>query len=206
VGGVDEVGRGCIAGPVVAAVCVAEPNFPPPVWMDGVRDSKLLTEGARERLEREIRGFEGLRVGIGWCSPAEIDAWNILRASHVAMVRAVEACPGPRPDGLLVDGNLLPREWQQGVVALPVVKGDQQSMLIACASIVAKVYRDRWMARLETEFPGYGHAVHKGYPTARHLIALSELGVTAIHRQSFGPVRNTLQRTAPKIEDIAKTE
>lgn len=183
VAGVDEVGRGPLAGPVVAAAVV----FPRGVELPCVNDSKQLAEGMREELREAIFAIPGVQIGIAEVDVATIDLMNILNATHLAMRRAVEQLT--RADFVLVDGR--------PVKGLPlpsraIVKGDAKSASIAAASIVAKVYRDRLMVELDGEYPGYGFADHKGYGTARHLEALRELGVTPVHRRSFRPVREIL--------------
>lgn len=183
VAGVDEAGRGPLAGPVVAAAVILDPDRIPP----GLNDSKRLTPARREALAPEIRAQALWALGLA--SVQEIDALNILRASHLAMCRALAALPA-RPDLALVDGNLLPRELPCPGQA--VVKGDSRSLSIAAASILAKVERDRIMAGLDRECPGYGWAENAGYPTASHRQALIRLGPTPHHRRSFGPVRKVL--------------
>lgn len=181
--GVDEVGRGPLAGDVVAAAVILDPARP----IEGLRDSKKLTEARREALAVLIR-----ERALAWCvaraSVAEIDQLNILHASLLAMKRAVEGL-SVQPGYVLVDGNRLPR-WDYP--SEPVVKGDDRVPAIAAASILAKVQRDGELVALERQYPGYGFAAHKGYPTAAHLKALRELGVTPVHRRSFGPVRELL--------------
>jgi len=176
VAGVDEAGRGPLAGPVVAAAVLLHDGSRLP----GVRDSKLLSPRERERLfpliVREARA-----VGVGLASHRVIDRVNILRATHLAMARAVAKLGAP-VDMLLVDGRDLPR------VAMPthaVIGGDRKSLSIAAASIVAKVTRDVLMGVLDRDYPGYGFATHKGYPTAEHRDAIRRLGSSPIHRLSF---------------------
>ena len=181
--GVDEVGRGPLAGDVVAAAVILDPARP----IGGLRDSKRLSERQRESLAAEIRD-RSLSWAVCRASVEEIDELNILQASLLAMQRAVEALDTP-PEFVLVDGNRLPR-WQYASTA--VVKGDDRVPAIAAASILAKVQRDNEMVALEAQFPGYGFARHKGYPTRAHLDALRSLGVTRIHRRSFAPVRDLL--------------
>ncbi|RAP40068.1 ribonuclease HII [Rhodovulum viride] len=183
VAGVDEVGRGPLAGPVMAAaVCLTPDDIP-----DGLRDSKTLTAHRREVLAAEIRARAA--VGLGEASAREIEELNILQASHLAMCRALAALPAP-PDLALIDGNSLPR-------ALPcrgirVVKGDARCLSIAAASIVAKVARDAVMVELAQQYPGYGWDHNAGYPTKEHLRALRDMGVSPHHRRSFKPVYNIL--------------
>ena len=183
IAGVDEVGRGPLAGDVVAAAVILDPGNP----IQGLRDSKKLSETRREELAAEIRE-KALSWSISRASVAEIDELNILQASLLAMHRAVTALD-PQPDYVLVDGNRLPR-WEYA--SEPVVKGDDRVPAIAAASILAKVQRDGELKALEQQYPGYGFAAHKGYPTAAHLLALRELGVTPVHRRSFGPVKKLL--------------
>ena len=183
IAGVDEVGRGPLAGDVVAAAVMLDPERP----IQGLRDSKKLSETRRQQLAIEIRE-KALAWSISRASVAEIDELNILQASLLAMHRAVAGLD-PQPDYVLVDGNRLPR-WQYA--SEPVVKGDDRVPAIAAASILAKVQRDGELSALDEQYPGYGFAAHKGYPTAAHLRALRELGVTPVHRRSFGPVKNLL--------------
>jgi len=194
VAGVDEVGRGCLAGPVVAAAVILPGNAYEvdlrPAWLNEVRDSKLLSPATRERLDQEIRNYAE-SFAIAEASVAEIDSINILQASHLAMGRAVSGLQ-VSPDFVWVDGNRVPNRGELTVTARPLVKGDQKSLSIACASIIAKVYRDRLMEALENQFPGYGLAIHKGYGTPAHQAALQKLGVAEFHRKSFAPVKNLL--------------
>ncbi|MAM63235.1 ribonuclease HII [Maritimibacter sp. UBA3975] len=183
VAGVDEVGRGPLAGPVMAAAVVLDPADIP----EGLNDSKKLTAKRRDALFAEIMARAA--VGIGHASVEEIDSHNILRAAHIAMLRAV-AVLDPLPDHLLIDGNLLPRGTT--VSAEPVIKGDGKSLSIAAASIVAKVTRDRIMVDLAQQHPGYGWESNAGYPSKSHISALKDLGVTPHHRRSFKPVHNIL--------------
>ena len=176
--GCDEVGRGPLAGDVVAAAVILGPSIP-----EGMNDSKKLTERKRERLFDEIK-VSAVAWSIGRASVEEVDRLNILNASLLAMKRAVESL-APSPDHVLVDGNKLPA-WQFSAEA--IVGGDGSIPCISAASVLAKVTRDREMVQLDQEYPGYGLAKHKGYPTAQHLDALARLGVSSIHRQSFGPV------------------
>ncbi len=183
IAGVDEVGRGPLAGPVTAAAVVLNPADIPP----GLNDSKRLTARAREQLEKLVH--EQADVSIAHASVEEIDAFNILRASHLAMERAIAALD-PLPDYVLIDGNLIPRG-----LSLPseaVVKGDARSVSIAAASIVAKMCRDRIMVDLAQQHPGYGWETNMGYPSKSHRLALQNLGVTPHHRRSFKPVHNML--------------
>ena len=183
----DEAGRGPWAGPVVAAaVCIQRWDF-----TARIDDSKRLTPAARERAFRDI--LPRARVGIGLASSDEIDRVNILQATRLAMRRALTQLDA-LPDVVLVDG-LLP---SLGVVRqVNLVHGDQRSTSIACASIVAKVVRDRIMAVYDRRFPGYGFGRHKGYGTAVHLDALRRLGPVAIHRRTFAPVRDCSASAQP---------
>lgn len=181
--GVDEVGRGPLAGEVVAAAVILDERRP----IEGLRDSKKLSRSRREVLVEVIRE-RAVAWAVASASVAEIDELNILQASLLAMRRAVEAL-APQPEYVLVDGNHLPK-WHYS--AEPVVRGDDRVPAIAAASILAKVHRDRALVALAEEYPGYGFASHKGYPTAAHLEALRTLGVTPAHRRSYGPVKKLL--------------
>ncbi len=182
IAGVDEVGRGPLAGDVVAAAVIL-PEHPP----EGLTDSKALSESRRNHLAAQIRE-QAVSWSLGRASVAEIDELNILQASLLAMRRAVDGL-SMRPDLVLVDGNRLPL-WSYEARA--IVKGDLTEPAISAASILAKVTRDEEMTRLDAQYPGYGLAAHKGYPTKAHLEALRRLGVTPIHRRSFGPVKRLL--------------
>lgn len=187
--GVDEVGRGPLCGDVVAAAVILDPAQP----IAGLNDSKKLTEKRREALFDEICG-KALAFCVARASVEEIDRLNILHASMLAMTRAVEGLQRQgqaiTPELVLVDGNRLPR-WSYHAQA--IVKGDSKVAAIAAASILAKVVRDREMCELDSRYPGYGLAGHKGYPTKAHLEALRTLGVTPIHRRSYAPVRALLE-------------
>jgi len=184
IAGVDEVGRGPLAGDVVTAAVILDPSNP----VEGLRDSKKLSESRREELAIIIRE-KAIAWSIARASVAEIDELNILQASLLAMKRAVEALT-PQPGYVLVDGNRLP-QWSYP--SEPVVKGDDRVPAIAAASILAKVQRDNELVALEQKYPGYGFAAHKGYPTAAHLHALQSLGVTPVHRRSYAPVRRIIE-------------
>jgi ribonuclease HII len=183
--GVDEAGRGPLAGPVTAAAVMLDPARP----IDGLRDSKKLSAAARERLADAIR-----ENAAAWCvaesSVAEIDQLNILQATMLAMQRAVAGL-GRAPDDVWVDGNRCP-EWAWRSQA--VVKGDDKVAAIAAASILAKTARDRFMCRLHDEYPAYGFAQHMGYGTAAHLAALKAHGACPHHRRSFAPVKLVLDQ------------
>lgn len=176
VAGVDEVGVGPLAGPVVAAAVA----FPPEVKVSGIHDSKQLTATRREALAEEIRE-RAAAFAVARVEPAEIDRLNIYHATLEAMRRAVVALREP-PDHVLVDARTIPEiPWPQEAI----VKGDARCHAIAAASILAKTDRDRLMAEFDAEFPGYGFGEHKGYPTNAHRAAIRELGPCAIHRRSF---------------------
>ena len=177
VAGVDEAGRGCLAGPVVAAAAI----LPPDADLPGLDDSKKLTPERRDALYDRIHA-EALAVGVGTCSPAEIDELNILWAAMEAMRRAVVDLALP-PDLALIDGNRVPPGLP--IPAEAIVKGDAKSLSIAAASIIAKVTRDRLLVALDAEHPAYGFAGHKGYPTAQHYAALAAHGPTPHHRRTF---------------------
>jgi ribonuclease HII len=183
IAGVDEVGRGPLAGPVTAAAVVLDPTVLP----EGLNDSKVLTAKRREALLEAI--MSSAEVSIAHASVAEIDDLNILRASHLAMERAIAGLPRP-PDHVLIDGNLIPRGLT--LPATAIVKGDARSLSIAAASIVAKITRDAIMWDLAQQFPGYGWETNAGYPSKSHRLALQDLGVTPHHRRSFKPVHNIL--------------
>ena len=194
IAGVDEAGRGPLAGPVVAAAVILDDERP----IAGVDDSKRLSAKQRERLFDVIMG-QALCVSIGQASAAEVDAVNVLQAALLAMRRAVE---GLRlaPIKVLVDGNQLPR---LPMLAEAVVGGDGRVACIAAASIVAKVTRDRLMTELDQTLPGYGFAQHKGYGTAQHMQALKRLGASAQHRRSFAPVIEA-DRAARALSGVAR--
>lgn len=178
--GVDEAGRGPLAGPVVAAAVI----FPPrAAGLSRVRDSKVLSPARRDELARLIRG-SALAWGVGAASVAEIESRNILQATFLAMRRALEALGAAARDAhLVVDGDKVLPGWAGGQEAL--VDGDAKSLCVAGASILAKTVRDRWMRRLDSRHPGYGLAKHKGYGTREHYEALGRLGLSPVHRPSF---------------------
>lgn len=183
IAGVDEVGRGPLCGPVIAAAVILDPLRP----IEGLKDSKRLSETRREMLAVQVREH-----ALAWCiaraDVEEIDRLNILHATMLAMQRAVTGLT-VQPELALVDGNRCP---QLAVPCQALVKGDDRVPAIAAASILAKVARDREMRELDARYPGYGIASHKGYPTKQHMQALTELGATPIHRKSFRPVREVL--------------
>lgn len=184
IAGVDEVGRGPLAGPVVAAAVILDPENP----VMGLADSKALSEKKRDALFPEICE-KALAWSIGRAEVEEIDELNILHASLLAMQRAVMGL-SIHPDHALIDGNRCPLHLP--CVSTAVIKGDSRVEAIAAASIIAKVTRDREMVELDKAYPHYGLAGHKGYPTKVHVAALKEYGVTPIHRRSFGPVKAVL--------------
>ncbi len=181
--GMDEVGRGCLAGAVVAAIVILGPD----ARIDGITDSKKLTPRRREDLARQIKD-RSVAWAIGRAEPGEIDQINILQASLLAMRRAYDAL-AVRPEWVNVDGNRFPHLPCNGEA---IVGGDLSIPEISAASILAKVSRDAEMEILDALYPGYGFAVHKGYPTPSHKAKLIELGVTPMHRRSFAPVSKLL--------------
>jgi ribonuclease HII len=193
VAGVDEAGRGPWAGPVVAAAVI----LPTTPCIEGLDDSKRLSEAARDRLAILIRE-RSLAFGLGWAEPAEIDALNILEATLLAMRRALLALPD-RPAAVQVDGNRLPKV--SGLfpgdppAAEAMIGGDGREAAIAAASILAKTWRDAYMVAADARFPGYGFGAHKGYGTAAHRHALDRQGVCPLHRLTFEPVRSAAARS-----------
>ena len=181
--GVDEVGRGPLAGPVVAAAVILDPDNP----IAGLADSKSISKKKRILLDEQIRS-SALAWAIGRAEVEEIDQINILQASLLAMRRAVLSLR-PQADHALVDGNRCP---DLPCSCEAIIKGDQSVEVISAASIIAKVYRDNEMVEMDNLYPGYGFLSHKGYPTKLHMESLKELGVTPIHRRSFGPVKKVL--------------
>ncbi len=184
IAGLDEAGRGCLAGPVVAAAVILPLNEDCISLFAGTRDSKQLTAVARDRLYEIIMQY-ALTVGVGIGSVELIDECNILQATKIAM-RAALAQLIPSPQALLLDALLLP---DVPLVQRSIIHGDALSLSIAAASVIAKVTRDRLMCQLHEQYPAYGFAQHKGYGTEAHLAALREHGATPIHRRSFAPVR-----------------
>ena len=183
VAGLDEAGRGPLAGPVVAAAVVLDPNRP----IEGLRDSKQLTPAQRRELATRIRA-DALAFAVAQASVAEIDRLNILQASLLAMRRAIEALQ-PVVDLVLVDGNRVP---PIAIASRAIVGGDAIEPAISAASILAKTHRDALMRALHRRYPEYGFARHFGYPTPQHLARLNALGPCAVHRRSFAPVRALL--------------
>ena len=184
--GVDEAGRGPIAGPVVAAAVVLDPTRIP----SGIEDSKRLTPMRRSRIAEVL--FREAVVGVGMAEVDDIERLNVLGATMLAMCRAIEALPTP-VDLALIDGNRVPGAESLRCALRAVVRGDQQSLSIAAASIIAKTRRDSIMRSLANEYPGYGWERNAGYPTAEHLDALGRLGTTPHHRSGFAPVRRVLR-------------
>ena len=184
--GVDEAGRGPLAGPVFAAAVILDPANP----VDGLRDSKKLSEAKRDFLAERIRSC-ALAWSIAQCSEAEIDEINILQASMLAMRRAVEGLK-VRPTLALIDGNRCPVLTMR---AEPIIKGDDKVDAISAASILAKTARDALMMELHRQYPQYAFDRHKGYPTALHLGLLREHGVSPVHRRSYAPVRAVLDES-----------
>lgn len=179
--GVDEVGIGALAGPVVAAAVILNTDLP----IEGITDSKKITEKKRKSLSKDIENFS-FDWAIGQASIDEIDQLNILNASHLAMQRAVSAL-ACRPTLILVDGNKVP---EFSVKAESIIKGDEKIMAIGAASIIAKVFRDELMKNLAVTYPSYGFEKHKGYPTRHHIERLQIEGPCELHRKSFAPVKN----------------
>ncbi|MFW5997019.1 MAG: ribonuclease HII, partial [Verrucomicrobiota bacterium] len=180
IAGVDEAGRGPIAGPVMAAAVI----LPRGCDISDINDSKLLTSDKRESLAARLLSMPGITTAVGSASVREIEQLNILRATYLAMQRALEEL-AVKPDVVFIDGNRLP---SIPYPARTIVKGDRKSATIAAASILAKVKRDEYMLEADGQYPGYGFAGHKGYATAAHLQSLRELGPTPIHRKTFAPV------------------
>jgi len=184
IAGVDEVGRGPLAGPVVAAAVILNPERP----IEGLMDSKVLSENKREYLAQEIRN-SAICWAIGRAEVEEIDDINILQASLLAMKRAVLQLQ-PSAEFAQIDGNRCP---DLPCPSEAIIKGDASVACISAASIIAKVSRDKEMKEYDRIYPGYGLAQHKGYPTKQHIAALNELGITEIHRLSFGPVKRIVE-------------
>ena len=191
VGGVDEVGRGPWAGPVLAAVAVfLDPSSIPSSLYQEINDSKKLSALKRNTLYHELISLEGFHYGIGMASVEEIDRLNILKATFLAMERAVNVLP-ERPANLLIDGKFIPSF--PGIQTHPVIGGDSLSLSIAAASILAKVTRDALMTELAKEYPMYGWESNAGYGTAHHQQALQACGITPHHRKSFAPIKKLVK-------------
>jgi ribonuclease HII len=186
IAGVDEAGRGALAGPVVAAAVILPRDLDAP-WLAGVKDSKLLTPNQRELFFGYIRQT-AVAIGIGAAAHQLVDSWGIVKATRLAMKQAIEQL-SPKPESLLIDYLHLPE------VSMPqkgITNGDNLSFSIACASIIAKVARDRLMMLFDRVYPGYGLARHKGYGTSEHFACLSRLGPCPIHRRTFSPVKDII--------------
>lgn len=198
VAGVDEAGRGPLAGPVVAAAVILDPKR----RIRGLADSKALTPEERERLAPLIRG-RCIAWAVAWADRDEIDALNILGATFLAMRRALLRLP-VCPTHIQIDGNQLPRidDLRLGCTVEAIVEGDARVAAISAASILAKTHRDAMMARLDSCYPGFKLAIHKGYGTAAHLAALREQDPSPLHRRSFNPVRVALEALDP-LDDLA---
>ena len=193
IAGVDEAGRWPLAGPVVAAAVILDPMRP----IDGLRDSKKLTEASRERLAAEIKE-RALDWSVAHATVEEIDELNILQATMLAMKRAISGLT-VRPSLVLVDGNRVPR------IDLPVnaiIQGDDKIAAISAASIIAKTTRDHWLVELDERYPEYGFAKHKGYGTKEHLEALAKYGPLPVHRKSFGPVKQAIELRRGEAGDL----
>ena len=200
--GIDEAGRGPLAGPVVASAVILEPRRFPKMLRDELDDSKVLTRQQREVCYQALRRCAdrgAARIGVGAASVAEIDRLNILRAALLAMARAV-AVLGVRPDAALVDGAIAP---PIACAVQTVVKGDALSFSIAAASVVAKVTRDRIMRGLAPRYPGYGWETNVGYATQEHGEAIRRLGITRHHRRSFMPVRLAVESDLPLFASLS---
>jgi ribonuclease HII len=203
IAGIDEVGRGALAGPVLASAVI----LPHPAnlsWFGLVRDSKELNSRKRESLFDLIIN-EAVAVGIGIVSPQVIDSINILKATRLAMMQAVEKL-SKQPSFLLIDRVTLS---QCPIPQMGITRGDKSCLSIACASIIAKVTRDRIMDELDIMYPGYGFAGHKGYGTRKHIFCLQKLGPSPVHRLYFAPVRNVIasqDSTSLKRSDVVQTE
>lgn len=191
VAGVDEVGIGPLAGPVLACAVILDPAQP----IEGLADSKSISEKRRQALAEEIQQ-RALSVSIGRASVEEIDQLNVLQASHLAMRRALAGL-SLEPDHVLVDGNKVP---EMDYSAEAIVQGDKTVDSISAASIVAKVTRDEELVALAQDYPGYGFESHKGYPTAQHRRALRTMGPCPAHRRSYAPVQAALARTVSRDE------
>ena len=193
VAGIDEAGRGPWAGPVVAAAALLDHGALGRDLLSGLNDSKALTPARRANLYDMLTANPAVRFGTGLATVEEIDIWNILKATHLAMARAYDAL-NVEAECVLIDGDRAPA---LPCVVQTVVKGDSRSLSIAAASIFAKVSRDRMMAELAEMHPGYGWETNKGYGTAEHREALKRLGVTPHHRKSYAPVREALKLVQP---------
>jgi len=188
IAGIDEVGRGALAGPVVAAAIILPPHLKKP-WLNQVKDSKQLTPTKRELLFHHLHEV-AIGIGIGMVQPEIIDAYGIIKTTQMAMKLAIDQL-SPPPESLLIDYMRLPE------VPLPqkgITNGDSLCLSIACASIIAKVARDRLMIELDKTYPGYGLTHHKGYGTREHIACLHQLGPSPIHRRSFRPIKEMVHQ------------
>lgn len=186
IGGVDEVGRGPLNGPVVTACCVLPKDFK----LEGLTDSKKLTEKKREEYFEYIKSH-AICYGIGECSPEEIDEYNIYEATKIAMKRAIKKVQKQIPlEHVLIDAMKLDLE----IPTTSIIKGDQKSISIAAASVLAKVTRDKLMYELDLKYPMYGYKNHKGYPTKKHIEAIQKYGLIDGYRKTYGPVKEILER------------
>lgn len=193
IAGVDEVGRGPLAGPVVAAAVILPAAFD----TAGITDSKALS--AKRRATLAARLIREAQVGLAYVPAPDIDQLNIHQATLLAMIRAIAALP-EQPDAVLIDGKFVPPALV--CPGFAVIGGDARVAAIGAASIIAKVARDRLMARADTHFPGYGFDGHAGYPTKKHRAALAEQGLSALHRRSYGPCRALLQRSQKETGSV----
>ncbi len=184
IAGTDEVGRGPLAGPVVATAVI----MPKDCYIEGVTDSKKLSAKKRKVLKKEIEE-KALSIVTVFIDESTIDQINIYEASKLAMIKAVAGLK-PRPDIVLSDAMKLPLDMEN----IPLIKGDEKSFVIGCASIIAKETRDAYMMHLDQKYPGYGFATHKGYPTKTHLLAIEAKGILPIHRRSYKPIANKLKK------------
>ncbi|KAL0022093.1 hypothetical protein WJX79_007380 [Trebouxia sp. C0005] len=200
IAGVDEAGRGPLAGPVVAGACI----MPPHVDIPGIRDSKLMTAAQRENICQLLMAHPEVICASCVVDVAAIDQMNILQAALRAMEGAVAALPCSPPDYLLVDGNQVPGAFSKES-SQPIVRGDSKSTVIAAASILAKVTRDKLMDQYHERWPQYNFAQHKGYGTAAHMAVLKQLGACPIHRRTFAPLKHWIAAGEVAFVDIAQT-
>ena len=191
--GIDEAGRGPLAGPVVACACFIPPSMVQ--YFNDVNDSKQLTEAKREELFTRLTKGNEVIYGVGFATAAEIDRLNILQATFLAMRRAAQKFLSMPDSCALIDGPYPVKDLT--LKQRPIIDGDAKSLVIASASIIAKVTRDHYMAVLDRLYPGYEFSTHKGYGTAKHLTALRKLGPCPEHRRTFGPVRKLFTNTSP---------
>lgn len=188
--GIDEVGRGCWAGPLVAGAVLLSDQIA------GLKDSKKLSKKQRERLDAEVR-VQALAFGIGWVTPREVDAWGLTKAVQVAMERALAEIDVPYDD-IIIDGSL--NFMKDNPKAHAIIKADDSVPAVSAASIIAKVARDDYMARASIKYPGYGFESHVGYGTAQHIHALTSLGICELHRLSYKPIQIIVQTERNQLE------